>query len=806
MKVSFNWLKEYINSEVNLNDMVEILTNTGLEVASVEKFEQYKGGLKGLVIGEILEVSKHPNADRLSLTKVDTGNGSSLSIVCGAPNVKEGQKVVVAPVGSKLYHINGESFAIKKGKIRGEVSEGMICAEDEIGIGHDHDGIMVLGKKAKVGESVRNYFSVQDDFTIDIDLTPNRTDAISHLGVARDYLAVKNLELGELQQKVEIPDVSKFEVENQELIIDVRIEDRAACPRYTAVTMTNVKVEESPVWLQLKLKAIGLKPINNIVDVANFVMYETGQPLHVFDADKITTGKVVVGKLTNGTVFKTLDGTDRKLSKDDLMINNNTDPMCMAGVFGGFSSGVTEKTQNIFIESAYFSPSGIRKTARYHGLSTDASYRYERGANPDGTIYTLKRVALMIKKVAGGLVSSDIIDEYPFKIEATELNIRFSYLNKISGKLIPKDEVRSILNSLDFDLMMELGDVLKLRVPGYRTDVRREIDVVEEILRIYGFNKIEIPTLMQSSISTRPKDGNAFKLKSANYLSSVGFKEIINNSLTAASFYKNSKHLISIKNPLSNELDVLRESLVFGGLQSIQYNINRNSKDLKFFEFGKVYSKSGKKFDESFRLVLWLTGNENSESWREKQRKLDFYDAKNYLETLMLKLGINFDSLSFDEFQSKRSDFGLSYLYGKDELVSLYKVDKNLCDSFEIDQDVFVADIRWDLVIEKLFKEKIIFKPLPKYPSMRRDLALLIDQDVQYDVIERIAKKTEKSILRKVNLFDVYKGKGMDPKKKSYAVSFVFRDDDKTLTDKHIDKIMDRMIDNFKKELGAELR
>ncbi len=803
MKVSYNWLKDYITSEVDLKELVEILTNTGLEVGGVEKVEQYKGGLQGLVIGEIKKVEKHPNADRLSLTKVDVGNGEEKSIVCGAPNVAKGQKVVVATVGTTLFPTEGEPFKIKKGKIRGEVSEGMICAEDEIGMGTSHDGILVLKKSAPVGSLLRDYLKISEDYAIEIDLTPNRTDAISHFGVARDYLAVKNLQPGFKREKINIPSVASFEVDNHDLEIAVDVLNKGACPRYSGISMTEVEVKESPDWLKNKLKSVGLNPINNIVDAANFVMYETGQPMHVFDAAEINGNKVIVRPESQGYKFKTLDEEERELDSADLMICNATDPMCIAGVFGGLTSGVKESTTSIFIESAYFSPSGIRKTARRHGLNTDASYRYERGANPDATIYALKRLALLLKDLAGGKVSSDIVDVYPFKIEQNEVSLRWSYLNTIAGKDLLKDEVRGILSSLDIDIMMEEKESIKLRIPGYRTDVTREIDVVEEILRIYGYNNIDLPERMRTSFSNRPPvDADKIQLVISNMMASLGFREIMNNSLNAAKNYENEDELVGITNPLSNELSVLRSSLFEGGMQSIAYNINRKEEDLKFFEFGKVYRLDKQtKYHEEMRMAVWMTGNVSQESWKTTQRKVDFFDLKQVCENVFSRLGIDTSTLTAAE-----ADGGMLLKSGEDILAWYGEVPEARLKAFDVKQGVLAAEIFWDKVLDLRKAHKTKFQALPKFPSMRRDLALLISEEVSYESIENIARGIEKNLLRDVNLFDVYKGKGVEKGKKSYAVSFTFMDEKKTLTDKQVDKIMDKLVGSLKKELGADLR
>lgn len=807
MKVSYKWLQDYLPIEVNFSDLPEILTNTGLEVAAVEKVELIPGGLQGLVVGEILEVIKHPNADRLTITKVSTDKGEEKSIVCGAPNVKVGQKVVVALPGTKLHPIDGDPFEIKKGKIRGEISEGMICAEDEIGMGHNHDGIIVLEKKARIGMSVREYYKVEDDYSVEIDLTPNRTDAISHFGVARDYLAVKNLNESERNRLV-IPDLKEFSIDNNDLSIEIEVEDNEACPRYSGLTMSGLTIEPSPDWLQQRLLTVGLNPINNIVDLANYVMYETGQPLHVFDADKIKGNKVVVKKLDSGTPFKTLDEQDRKLDRNDLMICNSEDAMCIAGVFGGFTSGVSDSTTNIFIESAYFSPSGIRKTARKHSLSTDASYRYERGANPEATVYALKRLAMMIKELTGAKISSDVVDVYPEKIKRKEVTLRLDYLKKIVGKELQSEKAVNILTSLGFEIMGQKEQSIDLSIPPYRAEVTREIDVVEEVLRIYGYNNIEIPKQMKSAITLRPGiDGASLRNRIGSLLSARGFREVMNNSLSSEKYFTEKNNLVKIKNPLSNELSVLRMSLNAGGLESIRFNLNRNSTDLKLFEFGKTYElDENGDFLESMKVALWISGRSRAESWRNVDKKTDYYDLKETLELVLNKLGVNTINLRKSPHEENGAEFGLDYLVGKKSLASIWKFDDQTLNNSEIEQEVYGAEIDWSQLLIILSEKEVRFEALPKFPSMRRDLALLVDESVQYSEIEKIARDIERKILREVNLFDVYKGKGIDPGKKSYAVSFVFRDDKKTLTDVTVDKVMSKLIARLKKDLSAELR
>ena len=807
MKVSYKWLQDYLPIKIDFSELPEILTNTGLEVAAVEKVETIPGGLEGLVVGEILDVKKHPDADRLTVCQVLSDIGEERSIVCGAPNVAVGQKVVLALPGTTLYPVKGDPFVINKGKIRGEVSEGMICAEDEIGIGESHEGIIVLNKTARVGMSVRDYYEVEDDYSIEIDLTPNRTDAISHFGVARDYLAVKNLYSGE-RNNLKIPDLSSFKKDNTNLAIDVIVEDQEACPRYSGLTMTGINIEPSPDWLKQRLLTIGLNPINNVVDIANYVMYETGQPLHVFDADEIQGNKVVVKKLDSGTPFKTLDEQDRKLDRKDLMICNAENAMCIAGVFGGFTSGVKESTKNIFIESAYFSPAGIRKTARRHGLSTDASYRYERGANPEVTVFALKRTAMLIKELTGAMISSDVVDVYPEKQKRTEISFRLDYLNRIAGKVINGDKVTNILTSLGFEILGMREQSYDLSVPPYRAEVTREIDVVEEVLRIYGYNNIEIPERMQSAITPRPAlDEMALKNRIASLLAARGFKEVMNNSLSSEKYGSEKSNFVKLMNPLSNELSVLRMSLNPGGLETIRFNLNRKSEDLKLVEFGKTYEHGENgDFIESSKVALWCTGHTSNESWRKTQKETDFYDLKESLELVLNTVGIKTEKLKKTVFEESFAEFGMEYYFGKKSTARIWKFSDETLSKSDIDQDVYGAEIDWAQLVNILSEMHTKFTPLPKFPSMRRDLALLLDESVQYVEIERIAKDVERNILRTVNLFDVYKGKGIDPGKKSYAVSFEFRDDKKTLTDIQVDKVMGKLITRLKKDLSAELR
>lgn len=816
MKVSYNWLKNYYNDELSVEEIAQILTDTGLEVGGVERFEQVKGGLEGLVIGEVLTKEQHPDADRLSLTTVDVGGEAPLSIVCGAPNVAAGQKVVVATIGTVLYTAEGESFKIKKGKIRGQESHGMICAEDEIGLGDSHEGIMVLDQEAKVGTPAKTYFKLEDDHTIEIDLTPNRTDAMGHIGVARDLLAYRNVHGGHERREVIRPDLSAFHVDNNDFVVDVEVEDVEACPRYSGLTISNIKVGPSPDWLQNRLKSIGLSPINNVVDVTNFVLHEMGHPLHAFDGDEVSGRKVVVKKMEEGSEFVTLDDQTRKLSAHDLMICNAEEGMCIAGVFGGAHSGVKEGTTKIFLESAYFNPVSIRKTAKRHGLNTDASFRYERGADPNITIDALKRAAMLIKEVAGGEISSDIVDIYPQAIPHYEVDFTFANCERIAGIKLPDATIVNILESLEIEIVSQDENGLQLKVPPFRNDVTREIDVIEEVLRVYGYNNISMPEKLSSSLAHR-QHPDPVKLKTmvSETLIGKGFSEIMNNSLTSSAYYGDGGAATEVRmlNPLSSELDVLRQSMIYGGLESIRYNVNRRSADLKYFEFGKTYKKEEGEFKEREQLVLFMTGKKLGESWETASDQVAFYDLKMAVERVLERLGVapgmyqsvesNMGSLAYGlglEMRNKKwaTEYGPLALFGQ--------VDTAVLKQADLTNEVYYAEINWDLVMVLMAHHNITYSPVPKYPSVRRDLALLLDQQVTFAEVEAVAQKVERKLLKEVNLFDIYEGDQLEKGTKSYAVSFVFQDDNKTLTDKHIDKVMDKMIKSYSEQLGASLR
>lgn len=809
MKISYNWLKQFIDIEWTPEQTSELLTDLGLEVEGLEKYQSVKGGLEGVVVGKVLTCKKHPNADKLKITTVDLGEDAPVQIVCGAPNVAAGQNVPVATIGTTLYTEEGDSWTIKKGKIRGEESHGMICAEDELGLGKSHDGIMVLDEALKIGTPAADIFDIENDTVFEIGLTPNRADAMSHYGTARD------LKAGLLQKEVKVelitPSVSAFNVENRTLKIDVDVIDKALAPRYCGVTISGIKVAESPDWLKHRLQAIGLSPINNVVDTTNYVLHELGQPLHAFDANKIEGDKIEVKTLKKGTKFVTLDGVERELHEEDLMICDSEKPMCIAGVFGGIDSGVTDKTKSIFLESAYFNPVSVRKTAKRHGLNTDASFRFERGIDPNITDYALKRAALLIQELAGGDITSDIVDIYPKKIEDFQVRLSFENAKKIIGEEIPRETIKRILTSLDIKINNVTEAGLGLTVPAFRNDVQREADIIEEILRVYGYNNISISEKLNASISSMSRFED-YKVQNAvgTQLAGQGFFEILSNSLTTPNYADlseklKSEHNIEMLNPLSNDLSVLRQSLIFSGLEAIAYNINRKRADLKLFEFGKTYHNYSEEKAEPKRLTLFATGNQNTESWNsDSNAKNDFFLLKGVVTAVLERLSIN----RFNESPIKNDIFGegVSLGLGKMNLVNFGLVSKKILKHFDISQEVVCADFNWDNILDMVKRNKITFKSIPKYPEVRRDFALLLDDSVTFESIFKIAKQTEKQLLKQVNLFDVYQGKNLPAGKKSYAVSFTLQDEHKTLNDKQIDKIMGKLQANFEKQLGAELR
>lgn len=807
MRISYNWLKQFIAIDWSPEQIGELLTNLGLEVEGIESFQSVKGALEGIVVGEVLTCVKHPNADKLKLVTVNVGSGEPLQIVCGAPNVATGQKVPVATIGTTLYTAEGEAWTIKKGKIRGEESEGMICAEDEMGLGASHDGILLLDADLKVGTPLAEVFEVENDFIFEIGLTPNRADAMSHYGVARDLragLIQKNKQL-----ELITPSVSAFHVDSRTLKIDVDVKNAEKAPRYCGVTISGLKVGESPKWLQNRLKAIGLSPINNVVDTTSYILHELGQPLHAFDAIKITGNKIVVKTVPSGTKFVTLDGVERELHEEDLMICNAEKPMCIAGVFGGIHSGVTEETKSIFLESAYFDPISIRKTAKRHGLNTDASFRFERGIDPNITEYALKCAALLIQEVAGGEITSDIIDHYPKKINDYQVRLSFENAKKLIGEEIAKETIKRILTSLDIKVNNVTETGLGLTVPAYRNDVQREADIIEEILRVYGYNHIATTQKLNASISqTSRKEDHSLQNIVGNLLASSGFNEILNNSLTTPSYTKLSEQLkdefnVTILNPLSNDLSVMRQSMLFNGLESVSFNLNRRQNELKLFEFGKTYHNF-KEREELKHLTLFATGNKVSENWSVPSEKVSFFYFKGIVNLVLERLGFNnFQTgpISSDVFAE-----GLKLSLGKMTLVEFGLVKKSILKHFDIDRDVFYADFNWDTILKVTNGKAVKVNAIPKYPEVRRDFALLLDSNVTFDSIFKLAKQTEKQLLKSINLFDVYEGKNLPKGKKSYAVSFTLLDENKTLTDKQIDKVMKTLQSAFEEQLGAELR
>ncbi len=820
MNISYNWLKEYLDFDLGPEEVAEALTSIGLETGGVEEVQTVKGGLEGLVIGEVLTCTDHPNSDHLHLTTVDLGNGEPVKIVCGAPNVAAGQKVVVAPVGTKLYN-GDEVFTIKRSRIRGEESNGMICAEDEIGIGTDHAGIIVLPDTAVPGTLAKDYYDIKSDYVLEVDITPNRADACSHYGVARDLYAylLRNGKEAHLSK----PSVDRFEVENHELDIKVTVENTDASPRYAGVTVKGVTVKESPEWLRDKLKVIGVRPINNVVDITNYIVHAFGQPLHCFDAAQIKGAEVVVKTLPEGTPFTTLDEVERKLSDRDLMICDAEGPMCIAGVFGGLESGSTEKTRDIFLESAYFNPTWVRKSARRHGLNTDASFRFERGVDPNATVYCLKLAALMVKELAGGTISSDIKDICSEPAEDFIVDLSYERMNALIGKAIPVEMVKGIACSLEMKILEERTDGLRLAVPPYRVDVKREVDVIEDILRIYGYNNIEIPGKMTSSLTTKTEVDKSHKLQNliSEQLVGSGFSEIMNNSLTSAAAYDGletypASRLVRLLNPLSADLNVMRQTLLFGGLESIAYNVNRKNGDLKFFEFGNCYFYHEERKDperilapysESYHLGLWITGKRVTNSWAHPDENSSVYELKAHVENILSRLGVAPRKIVMGNFSDDIYSVALSiHTHAGKHIGALGVVERKRVKAYGIENEVYFAELNWKELMKVIKSGKVSYKEISKYPAVKRDLALLLDKGVQFAEIEKIAYETEKKLLREVKLFDVYEGKNLEAGKKSYAVSFLLQDENQTLNDKIIDKIMGKLIANLENRLGAKLR
>ena len=818
MKISYNLIKDYLKIDLEPAKVAEILTGIGLEIEGMNEWVSVKGGLEGVVIGEVLTCKKHPDADKLSVTTVDIGEQQPLQIVCGAPNVAAGQKVPVATIDTILYK-GDESFGIKKSKIRGEISEGMICAEDELGLGTSHQGIMVLDSNAKPGTPAKNYFNVIRDFVFEIGLTPNRIDSGSHYGVARDLAAYLNINANFAGHTV-LPSLSGFKPDNNDNPFEVIIENTADCPRYSGITISGITVGESPEWLKNRLRAVGLNPINNVVDITNFVQHEIGQPLHAFDSDKIVGKKVIIRNLAEKSKFITLDNTERSLSSKDLMICNSEEGMCIAGVFGGIKSGVTAATKNIFLESAYFNPVAIRKTSKRHGLKTDASFRFERGADPNMTTWALKRAIMLIKEVAGGKISSEIIDIYPNPVKNTIVKVTYTNINRLIGKKIDPRTVKRILKLLDIGITAENGDQLVLDIPSYRVDVKKDADVIEEILRIYGYNNVEITNHVNSTLSYPGKpDREKVVNIIADLLSANGFSEIMCNSLNPSFWYEqnsdfNRDKLVMLANPLSSDLNAMRQSLLYGGLSSVIWNINRQHLDLKFYEFGHCYfyKKSDHQFpdvddySETESLDLFITGGTNHQSWNNKTNPTDFFNIKSFVEMVLSRLGIKPEYLEHGDSDKKYFAESLTYML-KDEIVAeAGRISRKYLTQFDIGQDVYYGHIEWDQVLKMIKNHQISFHELPKYPSVRRDLALLLDRGIKFSQIRDIAFQTEKNILRDINLFDVYESDSLGNNKKSYAVSFILRDEMKTLTDNNIDKVMNNLIRAFGKELDAHIR
>lgn len=820
MNISYNWLKEYVNFDLTPDEVAAALTSIGLETGDVEEVQSIKGGLEGLVIGEVLTCEPHPNSDHMHITTVNLGQGDPVQIVCGAANVAAGQKVVVATLGTKLYD-GDECFTIKKSKLRGVESNGMICAEDEIGIGTSHEGIIVLPEDVVPGTLAKDYYNIKSDYVLEVDITPNRSDACSHYGVARDLYAwlIQNGRQATLKR----PSVDAFKVDNHDMNIDIVVENTEACPRYAGVAIKNVTVKESPEWLQNKLRLIGVRPINNIVDITNYILHAYGQPMHCFDADKIKGGKIVVKTCPEGTKFVTLDEVERKLSDRDLMICNAEEPMCIAGVFGGLDSGTTETTKDVFLESAYFHPTWVRKTARRHGLSTDSSFRFERGIDPNGTIYALKEAALLVKELAGGEIASEIKDNYPAPIADFPVELSYEYTNALIGKVIPAETIKSIVTSLEMKITGETPEGLSLLVPAYRVDVQRPCDVVEDILRIYGYNNVEIPTSVKSSLSVKGDVDKSVKLQNlvSEQLVGCGFNEIMNNSLTAATYYEGletykPENLVQLMNPLSNDLNVMRATLLFGGLESIQHNANRKNADLKFFEFGNCYHFNAEKknpekvlaaYSEELHLGLWITGKRVSNSWAHPDENTSVYELKAYVLNIFRRLGVNFGGLVFGNLTDDIYSVAISVHTRGGKLLATFGVlHKKIQKAFDIDNEVYYADLNWKELMKAIKNNTVAYKEISKFPAVKRDLALLIDKKVQFAEIEKIAYETDKKLLKSVELFDVYEGKNLEAGKKSYAVSFMLQDENATLNDKQIDKVMQKLIANLQNKLNAKLR
>ena len=820
MNISYNWLKEYLDFDLQPEEVSAALTSIGLETGGVEEVQTIKGGLEGLVIGEVLTCVEHPNSDHLHITTVNVGGEEPLQIVCGAPNVAAGQKVVVAVNGTKLYD-GDEVFTIKRSKIRGVESNGMICAEDEIGIGTDHAGIIVLPADAVVGTPAKEYYNVKSDYVLEVDITPNRVDGTSHFGVARDLAAY--LKQNGKPTELKRPSVDAFKIDDETPAIEVIVENTEACPRYSGVTIKGVTVKESPEWLKNRLNIIGLRPINNVVDVTNYVLHEMGQPLHSFDAGKVTGDKVIVKTMPEGTKFVTLDGVERTLTDRDLMICNTEEAMCIGGVFGGLDSGVTEQTTDVFLESACFHPTWIRKTARRFGLNTDASFRFERGLDANNTIYVLKRAALLIQEVAGGKITGSIQDVYPNPVQPYTVELTYNKINSLIGKDIPVETVKSILASLEMEIVSETTEGLTIHVPVYRIDVQRDVDVIEDILRIYGYNNIEFSDSVKSNLSYKTATDRGYDLQNliSEQLCGSGFNEIMNNSLTRSAYYDELttypvSHCVMLMNPLSADLNGMRQTLLFGGLESIEHNVKRKNGNIRFFEFGNCYDYNVEKkredatlaeFSEDYRLGLWVCGDRVENSWAHADEKATVYELKAYVENILIRLGVNLKKVVFGNLSNDMYSTGVSITTTSGrELGTFGIVNRKICKAMDIDFEVYYAELSWTLLMKETKKNKVTFSEISKFPAVKRDLALLLDKSVQFAEIEKIAEESERKLLKKVSLFDVYEGKNLPAGKKSYAVSFYLQDETKTLNDKQIDAIMQKIRKNLESKLGASLR
>lgn len=820
MNISYNWLKDYLDFDLQPDEVAAALTSIGLETGGVEEVQTIKGGLEGLVIGEVLTCEEHPNSNHLHITTVNVGGAEPLQIVCGAPNVAAGQKVVVAVNGTKLYD-GDECFTIKRSKIRGVESNGMICAEDEIGIGTDHAGIIVLPADAVVGTPAKEYYNVKSDYVLEVDITPNRVDATSHFGVARDLAAY--LKQNGKPANLKRPSVDAFKIDDEVPAIEVVVENKEACLRYSGITIKNVTVKESPEWLQNRLKVIGLRPINNVVDITNYILHGVGQPLHSFDADKIKGNKVVVRSATEGAKFVTLDGVERTLTDRDLMICNVEEPMCIAGVFGGLDSGVTEQTKNVFLESATFHPTWIRKTARRFGLNTDASFRYERGLDPNQTVEVMKRAALLIQEVAGGTITGAIQDIYPVPVAPYRVELTYDKVNTLIGKVIPVETVKSILESLEMKIVSETAEGLVIDVPVYRIDVQRDVDVIEDILRIYGYNNVEFSDNVKSNLSYQTPTDRSYKLQNliSEQLCGCGFNEILNNSLTRSAYYDNLStypvsHCVMLMNPLSADLNCMRQTLLFGGLESVEHNAKRKNGNIRFFEFGNCYDynidhkkedETLAEFSEDYRLGLWVSGSRVDNNWAHPNEKSSVYELKAYVENILVRLGVNLQKVIFGNLANDIYSAGLSITTSSGrQLGTMGIVSPKICKELDIETDVYYAELSWTLLMKEIKKSKVTFSEISKFPAVKRDLALLLEKNVQFAEIEKIATESERKLLKDVALFDVYEGKNLPAGKKSYAVSFYLQDEGKTLNDKQIDAIMKKIQTNLEQKLGAQLR